>query len=543
MTTKTPAGNKTVQRRRIDTWIKGADGQWRGVGGQGGTVAAKRMRRVVALLLVTCGALALPAQAPSASTLIINATIIDGTGTARRSGAVRVVGDRIVATGALSPQQGETVVDAHGLVLAPGFIDTHSHHERSLREKRDARAVVSQGITTIVAGQDGGGINLAERFARIEQEPPAVNVASYAGHGAIRDSVLGVDFKRTATPAEVARMKALLRAEMDAGALGLSTGLEYDPGIYSSRDEVLELAKVAAAGGGRYVSHIRSEDRDFWNALAEIINIGRVTRMPVQVSHLKLGMMDLWGQADSVLRMLNRARAAGVRITADVYPWTYWSSNLGVFYPKRNFADSAETAFVLAHLSPADGIIFDDVTGHADYAGKTLADIAAGRGVPPWRAMMDLLAEKDGPDAGIVARGMDDRDVETLTAWPWANVCSDGTTDGGHPRGWGSFPRVLGRFVRDKQLFSLEEGVRKMTSLSAANVGLVRRGRIAPGYYADLVLFDPATVVERATFSAPHEPSVGITTVWVNGVVVFDAGATTNRHPGRALRRAGTAQR
>ena len=209
-------------------------------------------------------------------------------------------------------------------------------------------------------------MNLAALFARVDSQPPAVNVASYAGHGSIRRAALGTDFKRVATAAEIERMKTLLKIEMDAGALGLSTGLEYDPGIYSAPDEVLALAKTAADAGGRYISHIRSEDRWFWSAIDEIITIGRVNHMPVQVSHVKLGMIDLWGQTDSLIHVLDRARASGIQITADIYPYTYWQSGFGVFYPKRNFADSAETAFILAHLSPPDGIIFNTFPRHPE---------------------------------------------------------------------------------------------------------------------------------------------------------------------------------
>jgi len=290
-----------------------------------------------------------------ASTLIRNARVIDGSGSAARAADVRIADDRIVAVGRLTPGPADRVIDGGGLALAPGFIDTHSHHDRGLDTAREATAMVSQGVTTIVVGQDGGGIDLAALFGRLERQPAAVNVASYAGHGAIRDRVLGKDFARAATAEEIQRMQTLLAAEMEAGALGLSTGLEYDPGIYSTPAEVLALAKTAGAAGGRYASHIRSEDRWFWDALDELIAIGRQNRMPVHVSHIKLGMHDLWGQASKLIDTLDRARAAGVQLTADIYPYTYWQSNLGVLYPKRNFADRAETEALLAELAEADG--------------------------------------------------------------------------------------------------------------------------------------------------------------------------------------------
>jgi N-acyl-D-amino-acid deacylase len=463
--------------------------------------------------------------------------IVDGSGAPRTAGDVRIVGDRITDVGQLRATAADHVMDARGLVLAPGFIDTHSHHDRGLSADPGAVALVSQGVTTIVVGQDGGGVNRAAFFARLDSQPVAVNVASYTGHGSLRRAVLGADFKREATAAEVDSMKALLRVEMRAGALGLSTGLEYDPGIYSSRDEVLALAGVAAEMGGRYISHIRSEDRYFWSALDEIIAIGRTLHMPVQVSHIKLGMIDLWGRSDSLVRVLNRARAGGVNITADIYPYTYWQSNLGVFYPKRNFADSAESEFVLAHLTPANEIIFNRFPDHPEYTGKTLAQIAQNRGTLPARTLMDLLAASGGDDAGILAKGMDDADIEALIRWPFANVCSDGELAGRHPRGFGSFAKVLGLYARDRKVFPLEEAVRKMTSLSANNVGLRTRGLIKPGYYADLVLFDPVTVIDRATFEQPHQQALGIHAVWVNGTVVFQGATATTEHPGRVLRR------
>jgi N-acyl-D-amino-acid deacylase len=503
-----------------------------------GRIMSTLMRSLLTGLLAVATLAVVDGQTQSPpTTLIRHARVIDGTGAVARSLDVRIVGDRIAAVGTLEPRSGEHVVDATGLTLAPGFIDTHSHHDRGLETARDALAMVSQGVTTIVVGQDGGGSNVKALFARLDSQPAAVNVASYAGHGAIRSQVMGKDFARPATPDEVGRMKGLLATELDAGALGLSTGLEYDPGIYSSKDEVSALARVAADAGGRYISHMRSEDRDFWDALDELIAIGRSHRMPVQVSHVKLGMVDLWGQANKLIGVLDRARASGVALTVDVYPYTYWQSNLGVLYPKRNFADEAETDFVLGHVARAGDIIFNNFRAHPDYVGKTLAQVAQSRSATPSRTLMALLAESGGSGAGIVARGMDDADVERLMQWPFANVCSDGQSMGLHPRGFGSFAKVLGPYVRDKKLFALEEAVRKMTSLAAANVGIAKRGSIAPDYFADLVLFDPAVVADRADFGKAQAQAVGFHTVWVNGQVVFHDGKTTASHPGRALRR------
>jgi N-acyl-D-amino-acid deacylase len=511
---------------------------------------AVRAAAVLAALTITQRAFA---QTVS-TTLIRNAMIMDGRGTPARRGDVRVSGDHIIGVGTLSPLASDRILDAHGLALAPGFIDTHSHHDRGLVSRngrggapangvdpRAGLAMVSQGVTTIVIGQDGGGSGLAELFAGLEARPAAVNVASYVGHGAVRGKVLGEDFKRAATPDEIERMKALVRDDMNAGALGLSSGLEYDPGIYSTPDEVIALAKVAGDMGGRYISHIRSEDRWFWSALDEIINIGRVNHMPVQVSHIKLGMVDLWGRADSAIHVLNRARASGVQVTADVYPYTFWQSNFGVLFPKRNFSDSVEAAFVLAHVARADGIIFNSFARHPEYVGRNLAEVATMRGTSEVRALLDLLAEPGGSGAGIVARGMDDADVEKLIRWPFANVCSDGTSTGLHPRGFGSFSKVLGPYVRDKKLFSTEEAVRKMSSLAATNVGIRERGLIEPGYFADLVLFDPATVKDNSDFGPPgtaQRLASGVQTVWVNGQIVFDNGKVSGAYPGKVIRRA-----
>ncbi|MDP2958778.1 MAG: D-aminoacylase [Longimicrobiales bacterium] len=492
----------------------------------------------------------LAACAPAAdTTLITDVRIVDGTGAAARNGAVRLDGDRIVEVGELRARRGEQIVEGGGLVLAPGFIDTHSHHDRGLLEAPDALAAVSQGVTTVVVGQDGGSVQpLAELFARVEATPPAVNVASFSGHGTLRRQVMGDDYRRPATDAEVEAIAALLKADMDAGSLGLSTGLEYASGMDATTEEVIALARVAGAAGGRYMSHLRSEDRGLFEAVDEIIRIGREADIPVQVSHMKLAMKSLWGRADELLARLDSARADGVDVTADVYPYLAWQSTMTVLFPDRAYTREA-AAFALDELAPPDGMILGTFTPEPSYEGKTLAEVAELRGEDPvttYLALIDMVYGPGAPedaDEGIVARSMDPGDVATLLRWPHANVCSDGELDGPHPRGFGSFTRVLAHHVREDRDLGLEEAVHKMTGLSADHAGIRNRGVIAPGAYGDLVLFDPATVQDHADFGSSRAPSTGLAGVWVNGVRVWEGAAVTGAHPGRVIRRGSSPQR
>ena len=477
--------------------------------------------------------------------LIANASVIDGSGAPPRRASVRVEGDRIAAVGNLTARDGERVIDAHGLTLAPGFIDTHSHADDDLFDHPDALAVVSQGITTIIGGQDGGSpIPLAQYFDRLEKSPGAVNVGMYVGHGSIRDSVMGADFKRVATPAEVDRMKAMLASEMQAGAIGLSSGLEYDPGIYSDPSELIALARVAGSFGGRYISHIRSEDYAFWKAIDEIITIGREAKLPVQVSHTKLAMRSLWGHADSLVRILDAARKSGVDITADVYPYLYWHSTLTVLFPKRDFENRAAAEFALTETSTPGGLLLGRYEPNPSYAGKTVAEISAIRGTDSITTLIDLIRDSEAmrkrtghSTESVIGTSMVEPDVERIMKWPYTNLSTDGSLNGPHPRGYGAFPRFLGVYVRERKVMPLEEAVHRMTSLAAEHMGLEDRGRITPGMFADLVLFDPATVIDRATPQQPHVTSVGIERVWVNGAEVFADGKPTGAKPGRVIRR------
>jgi N-acyl-D-amino-acid deacylase len=502
---------------------------------------------ILAGLAAGCAPDAAVTQAATSSTLLIeNVRIVDGTGAPARSGDVRITGATIAAIGNLQPQENEVVRDGEGLVLAPGFIDTHSHAGGDLREQPRAIPAVSQGITTIVAGQDGGSfLPLADFFAALEANPVAVNVASYVGHNTLRAQVMGNDYERAATDDEIAAMAELLQRELASGALGLSSGLEYDPGIYSETSEVLALAKVAAGAGGRYISHVRSEDRWFEQALDEIIEIGRVTGMPVQVSHIKLAMKRLWGEAPRILEKLDAARAAGVDITADIYPYEYWQSNLMVLLPERDYTDIAAIEEALAQIAPPEGIWMTEFEPEPGLVGKSLSEIAALRGVEPATAFMQLARASEakeeetgrGADA-IIGTSMIEPDIKKLMLWPHTNICTDGALEDLHPRARGAFTRVLGRYVREEGLLSLEEAVHKMTELAAQHMGFENRGVIRVGAQADLVLFDPETVIDRATPESPERLSEGIRAVWVAGETVFENGSATGKLPGSVIRRA-----
>ena len=479
-------------------------------------------------------------------TLITNARVIDGTGATAINASVRISGAHIIAVGDLVPTESDTVVDAGGLVLAPGFIDTHSHSDRLILTERNALAKITQGITTAVVGQDGDSpFPLADFYAALEAAPPKINIAAYAGHNTLRDAVMGADFRRPADVDELTAMSVLLEQELAAGALGLSTGLEYEPGIHSETREVVHLAQLTADAGGRYISHVRSEDRWFEEALEEIIQIGRETGMPVQISHLKLAMASLWGRADEIITRLDAAREEGIDLTADIYPYTYWQSNMMVLLPERDPMDLAAIDFVMAELAPPDGIIFTHFPAEPGYVGMSLTEIAAAREQTAAEAFsalaqLSIAHETATGEAGdmIIGTSMQEGDIAKLIVWPHANICTDGSLRDRHPRGAGTFPRVLGRYVREQGVLTLENAIHRMTALPATHMGFAERGVIALGMMADLVLFNPDTVIDRATTDAPFAPSEGIHSVWVAGERVLHEGVVGPTYPGRVIRRA-----
>ena len=479
-------------------------------------------------------------------TIIRNGMIYDGSGGEPYKADIGIKGDTIAFIGDLAKSSAINDVDAKGMTVSPGFIDTHSHHAGVLFEQRDLPAAVSQGITTIISGQDGSSnFPLSKFYKELADTPVAVNIASYSGHNTLRDSVMGKDFKRYASPAEIEKMKALLRQDMEAGALGFSTGLEYDPGIYSNKDEVLQLARELQAFKGRYISHIRSEDRFFWDAILEVITIGKEAKIPVQVSHIKLAMHNLWGKADSLIAILDEARKNGIDITSDIYPYTFWHSTIRVLFPDRKFSDENEAEMILKEITLPEDIILSAYEIQPEYEGKNLAAIAKLENKPPARMLVELIARiedwekknKRGCEEGIMATSMNETDIKKLMQWPHTNICSDGSSSGTHPRGYGAFTRMLGKYIREKKVLSLQEAIYKMTGLAAQHVGISQRGLLKQGYFADIVLFDPATVKDESTIAEPHKISTGIEKVWVNGMIVFENKKTTGQYPGKIIRR------
>jgi len=484
------------------------------------------------------------------STLINNAEIHDGSGDEPFRAAVRIDGDLIIEIGEIEALDGELIIDASDLALAPGFIDTHSHHDSGLQEYRHMPGVLSQGITTIVRGADGSsdfdGRHLPqdEFTAAFKQSPAAVNIASFSAHNSIRYEVMGDDNRRPATADEITMMAALVEADMKNGAIGLSTGLEYEPGIFSETDEVIELAKVAASFGGRYMSHVRDEDDLQMDAFDEVIRIGREARLPVHISHIKLAYKELWGTTDAVIEKLNAARNEGVQVSADIYPYQRWASNLAVLFPARDYSDRSVADFTFAHTAAPEDILLSHYGPNPEFNGLNVAEIASILEKDVATTLMELALAADDyrkvsghGGAGIIAKGMDEGDVAALMLWEHTNFCTDGGHGGGHPRGYGSFPRVLGRFVRELGVLDLPNAIYKMTALPAATMGFGDRGRIQAGYYADLVLFDPDTIEDRSTMLDPTAVSVGIKKVWVNGVLAFQNGEPAMVYPGRIVAR------
>ena len=479
--------------------------------------------------------------------LITHVSIADGSGAPSTPGAVRILDGKINGVGDLQPVEGETVIDGMGLVLAPGFIDSHSHHWGYLSEHPEGLPVVSQGITTIVVGQDGFSDPMDSLETWFKRQPVAVNVATFTGHSDLRGQAMGVsDVYRTATPAELETMKELLRADLARGSLGLSTGLEYEDAFYSSGEEVVALARVAADVGGRYISHIRSEDIALDEAVEEIIRIGALTGMPVQLTHIKIGMASKWGEAPAIVGRLDSARARGIDITADIYPYDFWNSTLRVLFPKRDYDNLESAKFAVREtFNPGESylVAFAPVP---HYKGMTIEAISRERRESAAETLLALIRlasefQEAHPDfegfvEAIAAKAMSEADIATFMAWEHTGICSDGNA-GGHPRGYGAFPRVLAKYVRETQLLSLEEAVHKMTGLTAVNMGLANKGFIKPGYDADLVLFDPETVQDRSSIEDPHALADGINRVWVAGKLVYANQKALDARPGTLIKR------
>lgn len=479
-----------------------------------------------------------PYKLPSPQ-LITNVIVVDGTGSPATKQSVRILNDRIRSVGNLRRLGNETVIDGNGKVLAPGFIDSHSHHERGLKEKPDAIPAISQGITTIVVGQDGGSWPVDTLESRIQKNPVSINIATYTGHGSLREMILKNDLHRKADTSEVNRMKQILVDEIHKGSLGLSSGLEYEEGFYSNTDEVIQLARAAATANGRYISHIRSEDVNLERALDEIISIGREAKIPVQISHFKIAMRSKWGNASRILAELDAARAEGINITADLYPYTMWVSTPRVLFPKKDFTNEASALYATKELFDPSKSVILSFPANRKFEGKTITAIGTLNQESAPKALLRVIRDDVQQEAAIAGASMSENDISTLLSWNYTNVCSDGS-GGGHPRGYGSFTRILSKYVRDEKLISLETAINKMTGLTAEHTGILKRGLIARSYYADLVLFDPQLVKDNATMSDPSALSSGILKVWVNGQLVYEDQKATRKYPGMFVKGTGT---
>lgn len=521
--------------------------------------------RAVALIL----ALLLGGTAPESYDILIRgATVIDGTGAPGYRADVAIREGRIVRVSRTPlPAEGTArVIDAEGKVVAPGFIDLHAHLDPLLRLP-DAVSALRQGVTTGLGGPDGTApFPLGPYLDSAATLGVGINVAFLAGHNTIRRAVMGTA-NRAPTPEELDRMRAMVAQAMGDGAFGLSTGLKYIPGAYSEIDEVIALAAVASDSGGIYTSHLREEGLGLIEGVAEAIEIGRQARIPVVLTHHKVVGKEMWGSSVKTLAMVDSARAAGIDVVLDQYPYTATYTGITVLVPSwalaggtRQFRqriqdpvlrDSIKAGIVFNILYDRGGgdlrrVQLARVRWDRELEGKTLHDWAVARGLPPTPetgAELVIEAIQRG-GASAIYHALEEDDVERIMRHPQTMIASDGRLvepgDGHpHPRWYGTFPRVLSRYVRERQVITLEDAIRKMTSLPAARLGLADRGRIAEGMAADIVVFDPATVRDRSTFQDPHQYPEGIEFVIVNGEIAVDGEKFTGVRAGKVLRRSG----
>ncbi len=478
---------------------------------------------------------------PSTCDLLIQrALLFDGVGSSPVSSDLAVIGDKIAVIGDLRGWHGKETIDAHGLALAPGFIDVHTHDDRALLAG-DMAAKTSQGVTTVVTGNCGislaplslGGPppppldllgaqedyrypTFAAYLDALDRQPPAVNAACLVGHSTLRVGAM-TTLDRPATADEIARMRDLLREALDAGAIGLSTGLAYATAVESETAEVQALAALLKPANAIHTTHMRNEEAHVTEAMDEAFAIGKSADVPVVISHFKVHGKANFGRSVETLAKFDAQRRKQP-LGLDAYPYSASSTVL-----RAEWVDEAPKVMVTWSVP------------HPEMTGRMLEKIAA-----EWTCSQEDAAKRLQP-AGAVYFAMDEADVRRILSYPHTMIGSDGLPHDAHPhpRLWGSFPRVLGHYARDEHLFPMEEAIRRMTSLSAERFGLTGRGRLMQNYAADLVLFDPETVKDRATFEDPKQPSAGIHSVWVNGRAVWRQGAATGARPGRALRREG----
>jgi N-acyl-D-amino-acid deacylase len=515
----------------------------------------------IAILILTNISFGFRSPASTYDLVIINARIIDGTGNPWFRGSIGIKDGRISKVGRVDPSQAASVIDAKNQIVAPGFIDVHVHTE-DVFENPTAENFVRMGVTTLVTGNCGGSeVNVGEFLGRFGTKPLAVNLATLIGHNSVRSEVMGLE-NRAPSLEEQQKMDALVEKAMRDGAVGLSTGLIYLPGTYAKTDEVIELAKAAAKYGGVYASHIRNEEGRVIEAVSEAINIGEQANMPVEVSHFKISSKRLWGQTDKTIGLVEAARARGLTVTVDQYAYTASSTSLDSRMPswvlaggraegRKRLADPAVRAKVVGEMKEE----LKD-RGFKDYSyayvasyraepkfnGKNIADITKEvRNKKSVDAQIDQILEMyDKGGASMVYRSMNEDDVKNIMRQPFTMIASDSgvrTFGAGvpHPRGYGNNARVLGHYVRELKLITLEDAIRKMTSLPAQTFNLRDRGQIREGFAADLVIFDESKVGDKATFEQPHQYSEGFSYIVVNGQVVFEGTKLTGAMPGKPL--------
>ncbi|NUR55906.1 MAG: D-aminoacylase [Acidobacteria bacterium] len=552
------------------------------------------MRHALAAAALVLLSLVTASSQPAAfDVLIRGGTVYDGTGAPGRRADVALRGDRIAAVGALEGATAATVVDASGLAVAPGFINMLSWSTESLLVDGRSQGEIRQGVTTEIFGEgasmgpltpamkqrivkeqgdlkyDITWTTLSEYLKDLERRGVAPNVASFIGAATIREYVVGLD-DRAPTPEELERMRVLVRQEMEAGALGVGSSLIYAPGFYAKTGELIELCKAAAPYRGKYITHMRSEGNRLEESVDEVLRIAREAGVPAEIYHLKAAGRANWAKMDRVLKTINGARAQGLRITADMYTYTAGATGLDAAMPPWVLDGGWDAAFTrlrdpqqrakiaaairtptsdwenlyLAAGSP-ERVLLVGFKSDAlkPLTGKTLAQVAAMRGKSAEETIMDLVAEDESRVATIYFL-MSDENVAKQMRQPWISFGSDAesmapeppfTKSSTHPRAYGNFARLLGKYVREDKVLTLDDAVYRLTGLPAANLELDRRGFLREGMFGDVVVFDPATIADRATFDNPHQYAAGMRHVFVNGVQVLKDGEHTGAKPGRAL--------